>query len=920
MSIAANNRERLTLNQGWRFHEGDIAFPAIRGHSASYANAKAGKTWGAAAQDHDDTGWREVELPHDWAVEQPCEPDENLSQGFRRRGIGWYRRHFRLDAADHGRHLELQFDGIATHCTVWLNNTLVHRNWCGYTSFSIDMTALARFDGDLNTLSIRVDADSQEGWWYEGAGIYRHAWLVKRSPTHIITDGVHANPVPEGDDRWVIPADVTLYNCGKRPSDVVVELSLIDPDGKTVCRGQAAVVVPVLKNAVGKMSLSVVAPRRWFVDSPTLYTVQTRLMQAGQLIDSASTTCGFRTLRFDANQGFFLNEKPLKLQGVCNHQDHAGVGVALPDSLWEFRLRKLKEMGVNAYRVAHNPPSVEFLDLCDRVGILVMDENRHFNSSPEYVRQLEWLVRRDRNHPCVFLWSVFNEEPMQGSESGYEMVRRMSAVVKALDATRPVTAAMNGGLFTSINVSAAVDVVGFNYQIDAYDRFHELNPDMALTSSEDTSAFMTRGEYVTDPTRNVLDSYDTQFAPWGASHREAWKAVATRPYLAGGFVWTGFDYRGEPTPLQWPSASSFFGCMDLCGFPKTAFYIHQAQWVKDRPVLHLAPHWNWAGREGQPVHVMAISNADSVALWLNGKLIGEQAVDPFEMPSWQVPYAPGVLEAVAKKAGREVARTKSETTQSPAALQLIADRPGLMGDGRDAQPITVQAVDAAGRFVATANLPVTFDISGGGAIIGLGNGDPNCHEPEKGNLRSLFNGLAQVIVQAGRDASGTLTLTASALGLTPAKLAIDVLPAMPPASVPPARPKLVLQGWRMSPVTMERPDPNVAVAENDMNTWVTIEPGELQKFVAGRWANYRVTFLPFEAMRRHGGQINFAGITGRSEIWLDGVRLGATPAPASQIEVALPAADSPRMLNVLIECNPGELAGLHGGVTLEESI
>jgi beta-galactosidase len=766
-------RERLSLDEGWRFHLGDIPFPVIRGHGATYEHAKAGAAEGAAAVKYQDKDWPVVNLPHDWAMDLPVDAKNNVSQGFRTRGVGWYRKTFTLDPSDQGKNLEVQFDGVATFGTVWVNGIVVHRNWCGYTGFAIDISPMARFGKETNTIVLRVDADAMEGWWYEGAGIYRHTWLVKRSPVHIATDGVFANPVRGPQGRWSIPIEVTLGNTGTEITPVEVESTLICPAGKTAGTAKGSQTVVPFGEPVVKYAIDVESPSLWSLQQPTLYTVRTVVRQGGQTIDEATTRCGFRTIRFDADKGFFLNDQPVKLKGTCNHQDHAGVGVAMPDSLWDFRLRKLKEMGSNACRCSHNPPATEFLDACDRLGMLVMDENRNFNPSPEYQRQLEWLVRRDRNHPCVILWSVFNEEPMQGSRQGYEMVRKMAAVVKQFDTTRPVTAAQNGALLNQWNASKAADVAGFNYQPGGYDSYHKANPTKPMTSSEDTSAVMTRGEFTTDRKRGVLDSYDTQFQPWGLTHGRAWQEIAERPFVAGGFVWTGFDYHGEPQPFEWPATASSFGCMDLCGFPKSAFYIHQAHWIEDRPVLQLIPHWNWPGREGQPVKVMALTNAQSVALLLNGKPIEEKPVHKYLMVSWDVPYEPGKLEAVAKRDGREIARCAVETTGAPAALELIADRPTLSGDGRDAQPITVRAVDAQGRPVPTANMVVNFELTGPGAIIGLGNGDPICHEPEKGNRRSLYNGLAQVIVQSARQA-GKMSLKATADGLKPAEMTIDV--------------------------------------------------------------------------------------------------------------------------------------------------
>lgn len=596
---------------------------------------------GAAGTDFDDTEWCKLDLPHDWVVEGPFREEENLSQGYRPRGIAWYRRRFLLADDDRGKHVELQFDGIATHATVWVNGLLVHRSFCGYTPFQIDLTPIATYGDQPNTIAIRVDADAMEGWWYEGGGIYRHTWLVKRSSVHIQTDGVYAVPVRSPNGTWSVPVEVTLGNITSDKAPVEITAELLDPEGRVIISERSAATVPVLESAVTNITLPVSGtPRLWSVDEPVLHTMRVSVRREGELLDEASVACGFRTIRFDAEKGFFLNDQPLKLQGTCNHQDHAGVGVAVPDALWDFRIRKLKEMGCNAYRSAHNQPAPEFLDACDRLGMLVMDENRNFNHTPEYIGQLRTMVRRDRNHPSVFIWSVFNEEPMQGTPQGREMVRRMAAEVRRLDPTRPVTAAMNGGMNNVEGVFEAVDVMGFNYCHHAYDSFHAKHPHLPVFSSEDTSAFMTRGEYANDLERNVVSSYDSEFASWGHSHRKAWQLIAERPFLAGGFVWTGFDYRGEPQRLAWPSISSVFGIMDTCGFAKTAFYIHQAEWIKDRPILAIAPHWNWAGREGETISVVAMTNTEEVALFLNGEPLGRKPKPPSTSSSGRFPTLP----------------------------------------------------------------------------------------------------------------------------------------------------------------------------------------------------------------------------------------------------------------------------------------
>lgn len=728
-------RVTMSLDSGWRFYLGDVAPAEFKPNwDEAEGGSKGGGAWGAAGTDYDDSGWRLLDLPHDWVVEQPIVSEARRSQGFRQRGIGWYRRELKLDPSDKGKHLELQFDGVSTHCTVWFNGTPVHRNWNGYASFYIDITSMARY-GERNSIAVRVDANDMEGWWYEGGGIYRHTWLVKRSPVHIVTDGVYANPVKESDGKWNVPVEVTVKNSGYDPASAKIEVSICDPSGKEVASNKGKVELSAWQQSVAKLPLNVKFPQLWSVDSPNLYSVHTKVESQGKT-DIQVVNCGFRTIRFDKDSGFFLNDKPVMIQGTCNHQDHAGVGIAVPDSLWSFRIEKLKEMGSNAFRSSHNPPAKELLDVCDRMGMLVMDETRHFNSSDEYLSQLEWLVRRDRNHPSVIMWCLFNEENgLQGTAQGQEMVRRMNALVKQLDPTRPTTVAQNGSQLNGDEVNPnsaafAVDIVGINYQQDKYDKIRAAYPDKPMISTEEGSQVMTRGAFITDWSKNVLNSYDEIIGGWTVNNRIAWELIAKQPSFCGGFIWTGFDYRGEPTPFGWPSGSSYFGCLDLCGFPKTAFYVRQAMWIKDKPVLTLVPHWNWPSMEGKPVKVMALTNADTVALSLNGKLIEEKPVVEYKMVEWQVPYMPGKLEAVAKKAGKEVARYTVETTGEPAKVSLVPYRTEFAADGCDAVPVTVQVLDKQGRPVPTANLPVEFEISGPAEIIGVGNGDPVSHEPD----------------------------------------------------------------------------------------------------------------------------------------------------------------------------------------------
>jgi beta-galactosidase len=743
---------------------------------------------------------------------------------------------------------------------------------------------------------------------------------VIRNPLHIETDGVYANPVKNPDGSWSVPVETTLYSTEQKPSMVQVESTLIDPDGKPVVTGHTQATVQPLGEAVAKFTLPVKAPRLWSVDRPTLYTVRTVVRRNGVVLDELTVHNGFRTIRFDPDKGFFLNGKPMKLMGTANHQDHAGVGVAVPDSLWDFRIRRLKEMGSNAYRCAHNAPAAEFLDATDRLGMMVMDENRNFGSSPEHLRQLDWMVRRDRNHPSVIMWSVFNEEPSQGNEMGYELVRRMSASVKQLDTTRPVTAAQSNSDLNPVNASQAADVAGFNYVYRDYDQYHKINPAKPMFSSEDTSTVMTRDQYSTDRRAMLEDSYDDQVLPWGLSHRDAWKQVDSRPFIFGTMVWTGFDYRGEPQPLSWPAAGSSFGIMDLCGFPKTAYWIHQAQWITSRPILHVVPHWNWAGSEGKPIKVLVATNAESVALFLNGKPIAEKPVDKYEMVTFDVPYEAGTLEARASNGGKEVARFDVETTGAPAAIQLVPDRKSMAGDGNDAQPFTVEVVDAKGRVVPTADALVTFALSGPGAILGLNNGDPTNHEPEKGTAHTTYHGLAEVIVQSQLGGHGVLTLHATSPGLDAGDASVNVdAAAAPPSVAEIANPPVLLNSWKRSPVSAVRPDPNQQLMSSDMNSWADARAGGLTPFRDGLFAIYRTSVTPRAGMQKNGFQLILRDVVGKAQVYVDGKLVSEKTDPQKNtLTIPIPPGEGARVVSVLIEApDAATRVGLGATATLE---
>jgi beta-galactosidase len=529
---------------------------------------------------------------------------------------------------------------------------------------------------------------------------------------------------------------------------------------------------------------TVIGPRLWSIEQPYLYRLNIAIETNGVVTDRDESTFGIRSFRFDPDKGFFLNDQPVKIKGTCNHQDHAGVGSALPDRLQYFRIEKLKEMGCNAYRTSHNPPTTELLDACDRLGMLVMDETRMMDSTPEGLSQLERLVRRDRNHPSVIIWSLGNEEREQGTERGARIVTTMKRLAKTLDPTRPVTVAKNGAW--DRGVTSVVDVMGFNYAggggqggIDTrknIDAFHAKFPKLPTVGSEMGSEFFTRGIYVNDKEKGYVSAYDVNHPGYTTTTEGWWKIFAERAFLSGAFNWTGFDYRGEPSPYPWPCISSHFGILDTCGFPKDIFHYYRSWW-QNEPVLHVFPHWNWSGKEGQETDVWCYSNLDWVELFLNGASLGSKRIEPYSHVEWKVNYAPGVLEARGSRRGEVVLTTKRETTGAPARLTLHPDRSTISANGEDVSVIAVEVGDTHGLTVPTAGLEITFRISGPGRILGIGNGDPSCHEPDKPASpteakRSTFNGLAMAIVQAPKQ-PGEILFEASADGLEKSTIMIN---------------------------------------------------------------------------------------------------------------------------------------------------
>lgn len=770
-------QEKISLDEDWKFHFGhaanvekdfDYSKIALLHKSNVYATTIVHPKFV-------DSTWQKINIPHDWAVELPFVKSEQVemdSHGYKPVGgaypetsIGWYRKHFSVDKSKSNKRFELQFDGIYRNAEIWLNGFYVGTNFSGYVGNSYDVSDYINFEGD-NVLVIRVDATQYEGWFYEGAGIYRHVWLNITDKNFIPVDGVFVHSEVKGKNAEVT-IETTIQNNNLKNSNSVVYSYITDRNGKILVKTKEQKVnLGIFKNQTIKQHLQLKNPELWSLENPYLYKVVSVLKSENQIIHQTKTRFGIKTIHFDAKEGFFLNGKQLKIQGTNNHQDHAGIGSALPDYLQYYRIKLLKEMGSNAYRASHNAPTPELLEACDSLGMLVVDEQRLLNSSPEYIDQFKRLIKRDRNHPSVFLWSIGNEEQnIQGNEYGKKIAQTLLAIQEDLDPTRTSTyAADMANDFKGIN--EIIPIRGFNYREYAVADYHKDHPDQPLLGTEMGSTVTTRGIYEKDEIRAYVPDQDITH-PWWASKAETWwKLAAENKYWLGGFVWTGFDYRGEPTPYKWPNISSHFGILDVCGFPKNIYYYYKSWWTNE-DILHISPHWNWPDKIGKTIDVWVNSNADEVELFLNGKSLGQKTMERNSHLQWNVIYEPGTLEAIAYKKGKKIT-SKIETTEQASQVVIATDKTILRADGKDVTVINISISDEKGREVPTANNMITFTVSNNAKIIGVGNGDPSSHEPDKCKTnswqRSAFNGKCQVIIQASKN-SGEVKFEAKSNGL-----------------------------------------------------------------------------------------------------------------------------------------------------------
>ena len=781
---AQNVRETIRLDDGWKFAFGNAADPKKDfGCGTEYFNyltkANSIHNEGPYAANFNDSTWQEVKVPHDWVTILPYADVASHSHGYKTVGykypetsVGWYRKTINIPACDLGKHIALQFDGIFRNARVWFNGFYMGTEPSGYATQVYDVTEYVNYGGD-NLICVRADATLEEGWFYEGAGIYRDAWLMKSAAVGVAPLGtfVYAD-LKQPYDKVTIYVETEVNNHSLTTQQCEVSHRLLDADGREVAKSESSTIMLRAKQTLNSqpLTLNLNTPHLWSPADPYLYKVETTVKVDGRVTDVYETTTGIRDIEFDADRGFLLNGQPLKLKGVNLHQDHAGVGAAIPDALQAWRIKQLKKMGCNAYRASHNPMTPALLDICDREGILVIDENRLTGINEEHLRLLERMIKRDRNHPSVILWSNGNEEwGMENTIQGTRIAAAMREYTHLLDPTRHSTIANAGGR----EMVKGLDVVGFNYIVqNDVDNQKKNNPTWKIVGTEETTGCGTRGWYFKDekyPGR-MVSLNRTMEQNYENIIERGWKFYDERPWAAGLFYWTGFDYRGEPNPLSYPAHDSEFGILDYCGFPKDEAYYLKSWWT-DEPVLHIFPHWNLQGHEGEEVEVWAYSNCDEVELTVNGKKLGRQPMPRNGHLKWKAVYQPGRVEATGYKNGKRILTKTIETTKAAAKVILKADRHQIAADGQDMAIVNIELHDQKGRFVPNACPVLTFCLEGDANIIGCGNGDPSylgSDHPDKQPCHTFsipaFNGRAQVLIQSGKLPS-TVTLKCTADGL-----------------------------------------------------------------------------------------------------------------------------------------------------------
>lgn len=912
-------RITLSLDKDWRFHLGEIPIKSELSHGYIYGTAKSGSCKGPMQSDYNTKAWEKINLPHDFSVMQNFDKNGAASWGYKPKGRAWYRKDFILSSEYEGKQITLEFNGIAKDSVIYFNGSILKRNYSSYNSFSVDITDRAYLNGVPNVLAVFVDATGWEGWWYEGAGIYRHANLVIKNKVNIDRNGVFVKPRKLSETDWNVEISTTINNTNYENAVVELKSFIVKSDTlEQIAEASMDMSVYAMENRVFVQNLRVNSPALWDVENPELYKVISILLLNGEYIDEEETTFGFRTIKFDAKRGFFLNEKPLKIFGTCNHEDYAGVGVAVPDEIFKYKIKRLKEMGSNAYRCSHGMPSKELLDECDKQGMLVMDENRSFETSDQVLSELREMVKRDRNHPSVIMYSIFNEEPLQSTLEGKKMALHMKEEIKKLDNTRYVTGASNGSVRDENGSANVLDVCGINYQPAEYEKFHEMYPDIPIVGSETTSSFSVRGCYENNDEKHEIMGYDECKSDWGNTVRETWQSIMDKDYVAGGFMWTGFDYLGEPTPYTWGSVSSFFGMMDTCGFPKDGYFLSSAIF-KSEPVCYVVPHWSYPGKEGKVIKVMSMTNCEEAELFINNISKGKKKVDKLTQVIWNVPFKEGELKLVGYNGGKAVAADIKYTANEVSDLLIKPVSKTVYNDGEYTTLINIFGVDKNGNVVPFADDKFTLEVSGG-TLVAMANGNPNCHEEFTSNERSLFNGCAQAIVRVNEGVKA-LTITAKT-----DRIAFDYtdfeIKSRDKKRYVESVEELYLLDWKMSSVLQtEKPNPNQVFSDSDNNSLepVRVINGRPEKFVVNvnKYALYRTKVSIPEKINDKTPVLHFHGLWGEAEVYIDGICLNKCSNEwQSSLDVELTNISGEKEITVIIKSLSVYGAGICSSVVI----
>ncbi|MCA0932471.1 DUF4982 domain-containing protein [Lutimonas saemankumensis] len=799
----SQSRIRESFNDSWRFAKGET--------SNEYAS------------DFDDSQWRQLNLPHDWAIEGPFDKNyDTRTGGLPIYGTAWYRKHFKIEESAKGNTVTLEFDGVMNNAEIYLNGHKVGGRPFGYISFEVDLTPHIKF-GEENVVAVRVDPKELSARWYPGAGIYRNVYLNIKNPVNIAYNGTYITTPEISSEEGKVVIETTIENKKQLKGSYVLRTDIKNDLGKTVASIDQK--FDPEKEQVIQNEFIVENPKLWSLESPHIYTANSTLLKNGTQIDNYTSTFGIRSIAYSQENGFELNGKQIKFKGVCLHHDLGPLGSAVNYRATERQLEIMKEIGVNAIRTSHNPPSREQLELCDKMGILVQVEafDEWKNGKVEngyhkfwdewHEKDLRDMIRRDRNHPSVVMWSIGNEIKEQRNKKGAEMAQHLVDICHDEDPTRPVTAGFNNYPQAVKNgLAGALDLVGFNYKPTQYDNVIKNNPEFIVYGAETASTVSSRGVYHL-PVQNYdkheslqVSSYDIISPPWAYPPDFETYAQETMPHSLGEFVWTGFDYLGEPTPYNgrdnethgkwggdWPARSSYFGIVDLAGFPKDRYYYYQSRWT-EKPMVHILPHWNWENSGHKEIPVYCYTNGDEAELFLNGKSLGKKVmgIDKTTIPAefawwkkpettwdspyrlnWNVKYEPGELKVVAYKQGEIIAEKTIVTANQPYQIKLIPDRTEIDADGNDLSFITVKIEDKDGNFCPLADNLINFKIEGPGSIAAVGNGNAASVEPFQANYRKAFNGLCMLIVKSKKGENGSIEIQASSENMKGIKTVIQ---------------------------------------------------------------------------------------------------------------------------------------------------